>query len=198
APRRSHSVFGIVSANGRAPGAARSARGTRRGQRSAQGRGAGHLLQPDPEESMKTIWETAAQRELSDRLLTLSADRRALWGKMSAQQMVCPLTESLKMALGELPVAPKNLPLRYPPLKQLVIYLAPFPKNAPTAPELVIAATPNEWARDVRTLTTLMDRFAARGPAGPWVDHPAFGRLSPRAGGGLVYRHRDPPLSQFR
>ena len=116
---------------------------------------------------MKSIWETAAQRELSDRLLTLSADRRPLWGKMSAQQMVCHLTESLKMALGELPVTPKNLPLRYPPLKQLVIYLAPFPKGAPTAPELVITATPNEWAGDVRTLTTLMDRFAARGPAGP-------------------------------
>ena len=93
---------------------------------------------------MKTVWETAAQRELSDRLSTLSADRRARWGKMSAQQMVCHLAESLRMALGELPVAPKNLPLRYPPLKQLVIYLAPFPKNAPTAPELVIAATPNE------------------------------------------------------
>ena len=87
---------------------------------------------------MKTIWETAAQRELSDRLSGLSADHRALWGKMSAQQMVCHLTESLKMALGELPVAPKNLPLRYPPLKQLIIYVAPFPKSAPTAPELVI------------------------------------------------------------
>ena len=55
---------------------------------------------------MKSIWETAAQRELSDRLSTLSADRRALWGKMSVQQMVCHLAESLRMALGELPVAP--------------------------------------------------------------------------------------------
>jgi Protein of unknown function (DUF1569) len=116
---------------------------------------------------------------------------------MSAQQMVCHLGESLKMALGELLVAPKNLPIRYPPLKQLIIYLAPFPKNAPTAPELVITVTPNEWARDVRTLTALMDRFAARGQDGPWVDHPAFGRLSPRAWGVLVYRHMDHHLRQF-
>jgi uncharacterized protein DUF1569 len=146
---------------------------------------------------MKSIWEAAAQRELADRLATLSPDRRALWGKMSAQQMVCHLVESLKMALGDLAVAPKNLPLRYPPLKQLVVYVAPFPKNAPTAPELVITATPNEWSRDVSTLTTLMDRFAARGPAGPLTDHPAFGRLSPRAWGVLVYRHMDHHLRQF-
>ena len=146
---------------------------------------------------MKSIWETAAQRELSDRLSTLSANHRALWGKMSAQQMICNLTKSLRMALGELPAASKNLPLRYPPLKQLVIYIAPFPKSAPTAPELVITATPNEWAADVRTLTTVMDRFAARGPTGPWPDHPAFGRLSPRAWGVLVYRHMDHHLRQF-
>ena len=146
---------------------------------------------------MKSIWETAAQRELSDRLLTLSANHPSPWGKMSAQQMVCHLAESLRMALGELPVAPKNLPLRYPPIKQLIVYVAPFPKNAPTAPELVITATPNEWAGDVRTLTTLMDRFVARGPAGPWVDHPAFGRLSSRAWGVLVYRHMDHHFKQF-
>jgi hypothetical protein len=43
----------------------------------------------------------------------------------------------------------------------------------------------------------LMDRFAARGQDGPWVDHPAFGRLSPRAWGVLVYRHMDHHLRQF-
>ena len=109
------------------------------------------------------MWDTDAQREVHDRLTTLSADRRAQWGKMSAQQMVCHLSESLKMALGDLKVAPKKLPIRYPPLKQLIIYLAPFPKNAPTAPELVITSTPNAWARDVETPQALVDRFAARG-----------------------------------
>jgi hypothetical protein len=36
------------------------------------------------------------------------------------------------MALGELTVKPKHLPIRYPPLKQLIIYVVPFPKSAPT------------------------------------------------------------------
>ena len=59
----------------------------------------------------------------------LSPERKGEWGKMSAPQMVCHLAESLKMALGDLPVARKQLPIRYPPLKQLIIYVAPFPKS---------------------------------------------------------------------
>ena len=146
---------------------------------------------------MKTMARERDTAELLQRLRQIRPESGRQWGKMTAHQMVCHLTESLKMALGELPVTPKNLPLRYPPLKQLIIFVAPFPKNAPTAPELVITATPNEWARDVSTLTALMDRFAARGQAGPWTDHPAFGRLSPRAWGVLVYRHMDHHLRQF-
>ena len=75
--------------------------------------------------------------EIHDRVGRLTPDRKGEWGRMSAPQMVCHLGESLKMALGELPVAPKSSPLRYPPLKQFIVYLAPFPKNVPTAPELL-------------------------------------------------------------
>jgi hypothetical protein len=146
---------------------------------------------------MKTIWETHAQREIHDRLKTLTADRRGRWGKMTSQQMVCHLTASLRMALGDLKVAPKKLPIRYPPLKQLIIYLAPFPKNAPTAPELIVTATPHEWTRDVDGLQTQLDRFVARGRDATFIDHPAFGTLTPRAWGVLVYRHMDHHLKQF-
>src|SRR5437868_7941926 len=101
---------------------------------------------------MKSIWDAHAQREIHDRIVSLAPDRRGQWGKMNVQQMVCHLTGSLRMATGELPVAPKKLPIRYPPLKQLIIYVAPFPKGAPTAPELMIGATPNEWKHDVASL----------------------------------------------
>ena len=53
---------------------------------------------------MKSIWDTHAQREIHDRLATLAADRPRRWGKMTAQQMVCHLNESLRMALGDLKV----------------------------------------------------------------------------------------------
>jgi hypothetical protein len=145
---------------------------------------------------MKSMWHESAAHDVRDRIRTLRPDHNAHWGKMSAPQAVCHLAESLKMALGELPVVPKNVPIRYPPLKQLIIYVAPFPKSAPTAPEL-LARAPRDWDADVADLQSLVDRFAARGRRATWVEHPAFGRLSGRAWGVLVYRHMDHHLKQF-
>ena len=146
---------------------------------------------------MKTMWDGPCQREIRDRVARLSPESKGEWGKMSAPQMVCHLAESLKMALGDLPVTPKHVPIRYPPLKQFIVYVVPFPKNVPTAPELV-ARSPGAWSADVADLQGLVDRFVARGSEStPWVDHPAFGRLSRRAWGVLVYRHMDHHLRQF-
>jgi len=146
---------------------------------------------------MTTMWDPAAARQIRARIAQLTPEHTRQWGRMSAQQMVCHLSESLKMAIGDLPVAPKRLPLRYPPLKQLIVYVAPFPRNAPTAPELTIAATPRAWSDDLSTLQQLIDRFASRPADADWPEHPAFGRLSRRAWGVLAYRHIDHHLRQF-
>ena len=66
---------------------------------------------------MKSIWRKEARQDT-----------------FTAPKMVCHLADSLKMAMGDLKVASKRLPIRYPPLKQLILYVAPFPKGAPTAP----------------------------------------------------------------
>jgi len=145
---------------------------------------------------MKSMWNDDRQQEIRDRVGRLAPDRKGGWGRLSAPQMVCHLAESLKMALGELPVASKATPLRYPPLKQFIVYVAPFPKNVPTAPEL-LARTPGDWNGDVNALLGLLDRVVARGPAATWAAHPAFGSLSPRAWGVLMYRHIDHHLRQF-
>jgi uncharacterized protein DUF1569 len=145
---------------------------------------------------MKTIWNDQDHRELQDRVGKLSAARKAQWGKMSAPQVVVHLSDALKMATGELPCASKRLPIRYPPLKQLIIYALPFPKGAPTAPELLTRA-PGEWAGDVAELKTLLDRFVTRGPTAPTAEHPAFGRLTGKSWGVLVYKHMDHHLRQF-
>ena len=146
---------------------------------------------------MKSMWDSAARQEIGSRLTQLTPDRRAEWGRMSAQQMVCHLTASVQMATGEKAVAPRHTPLRYPVIKHLVLYALPFPKNAPTATELVVASTPNAWGKDVDALQSALDRFIARGPEARWSDHPAFGRLSAQQWGVLVYRHVDHHLRQF-
>ena len=145
---------------------------------------------------MKSMWQAEARRELQARFGTITPDRTPKWGRMSAPQMVTHAADALWMAIGELACEPKRSPLRYAPIKQLVIYVLPWPKGVPTAPEL-LARKPTTWSTDLHELSALIDRIGSRGPAGPLADHPAFGRLSSRTWGALMYRHLDHHLTQF-
>jgi hypothetical protein len=145
---------------------------------------------------MKSMWNEEDCREIRQRLGRLRSDAKGQWGKMDAPRMVVHLTDSLKMTLGELPVASKKMPLRYPPLKQLIIYVLPFPKSAPTAPEL-IGRAPGVWADEVAALGAAIERLSAQPAARQWPEHPAFGRLTRGAWGTLIYRHTDHHLRQF-
>ena len=145
---------------------------------------------------MKSIWNVSDRREIATRLARLPPDGAGKWGSMTAPQMVAHLGDCLRMALGDLPCQSKKLPIRYPPLKQVIVYLLPFPKGAPTAPELVGRA-PGSWTSEVADVTMLMDRLAMRPDEVPLAEHPAFGHLSRRAWGVLVYRHTDHHLRQF-
>jgi len=110
--------------------------------------------------------------------------------------MVCHLIESARMATGELPVRSTFLPIRFTPLKQLIVYWIPIPKGAPTAPEL-IERQPDEWDADIATLHTVLDRVHAKADERAWPEHPAFGRLTGWQWSVLVYRHSDHHLRQF-
>jgi len=145
---------------------------------------------------VKTLWDSAARQELSQRLDRLKPDAVPQWGRMSAPQMVVHVTDGLKMATGELPTADKHLPIRFTPLKQFIIYGPPFPKSVPTAPELLVRQC-EDFDKECANLKQMMDTFASI-PAGTELPrHPAFGKLSRRAWGALTYKHIDHHFKQF-
>jgi Protein of unknown function (DUF1569) len=145
---------------------------------------------------VKSLWQPDTRRELQARIAELTPASQPKWGRMSAAQMVVHLTDSIRMACGDLRAAPKPGLLRYPPIKQLVIYYLPWPENTPTAPEL-LARPPQNWASNIAELAIIIDQFAARDIGGTWPDHPVFGRLSGRDWGFLSCRHADHHLRQF-
>lgn len=145
---------------------------------------------------MKTACNDDDRRELQERLDRLTPDAPPTWGSMSAPQMVAHLADSLRMALGEMPVAFKTSPIRFTPLKQLVIYCLPFPKGVPTAPEL-IGRAPSAWQSEMDDVKMMLEKFGKRDRAGKWPDHPIFGRMRGTSWGVLVYRHMNHHLRQF-
>jgi hypothetical protein len=68
--------------------------------------------------------------------------------------------------------------------------------SAPTAPELLVRA-PREWANDIADVQDLLARAGSARTTATWPEHPAFGKLSKRAWGVLIYRHMDHHLRQF-
>jgi len=144
---------------------------------------------------MKNLWDKNAREEHSERISLLTPEVSPRWGKMTARMMMAHLVDALRMAMGDLEVANKKLPIRFSPLKQLIIYGPPFPKNSPTAPELLLRQA-DDWDGECETLRKMMDEFAAR-PNRKLPLHPAFGKLSRRSWGALGYKHIDHHLKQF-
>jgi hypothetical protein len=145
---------------------------------------------------MGSIWNASARAALLERLNRMAPDRKPHWGRMSPIQTLKHLREPMRAAMGEIKVSGKNTPLRFTPLKQLVIYVLPWPKGVRTAPEFVITETA-DWAFELAETKAALDRMATLGRDHAYVPHPAFGRLSGSALGALVHRHWDHHLKQF-
>jgi hypothetical protein len=146
---------------------------------------------------MRTFWDAAAREDFCRRVDRLTPGAMPQWGKFNATQMLAHLNDAMRMSMGELPVKSKNMPLRYPPLKQLIIYALPFPKGAPTAPELIARGGEAQFAEEQAAFRTLAERLGKKSADGQWPEHPAFGRLSYQAWGVLAFRHTEHHLKQF-
>ena len=87
---------------------------------------------------MQSVFRQDDRLALAHRLDSLAATKAPLWGRMDCPQMLAHLSDGVRMAMGELDVAPRPGPLRFPPLRHAIIYWLPFPKGAPTVPELLV------------------------------------------------------------
>ena len=144
----------------------------------------------------KSLWNAREREDLLNRLQRLSPESKPLWGRMNAPQMLAHLSKWMQMADGTLATAVMKRPLRYPLIKQFVIYWMPFPKGVPTAPEL-LCRDEFAWDTEYAAVRRLILSFEKRDPKRPWPVHPAFGKLSSRAWGVLGYRHIEHHFRQF-
>jgi hypothetical protein len=146
----------------------------------------------------KSLWDPRADQELLARFAKLTQHTQRQWGKMTASQMVKHCVEPIRGLLGEIDVPMRGSPafLRMFPLKQLIIYVTPLPKGAPTAPAFVVQYEPDLDASR-KELAEALERTLKRGRNGTYTPHPAFGKLTGNAVGALTYKHLDHHLRQF-
>lgn len=142
-----------------------------------------------------SIYDLANRRALAARLDSLKHDQVPRWGRMSAAKMLSHLLEAYRMREGDLSIRRRFVPLRAL-VKYLALYVLPFPKGAPTAPEL-LARKPEAWDADLAALRSVILGCEAP-PAGARVgDHPLFGTMTVKDWGVLLYKHTDHHFRQF-
>jgi Protein of unknown function (DUF1569) len=146
---------------------------------------------------MGSILNEADRAEIVRRMRSLSASSSGRWGSMSVVSMLQHLRLSARMTVGELPVLSVNKrAFQVFPLKHLILYVLPFPKGAPTAPELKpIDAVSFEEER--AALLELLERIGTGPREGKGPAHPLFGPMTWREWGVVTYKHADHHLRQF-
>jgi hypothetical protein len=146
---------------------------------------------------MRTLNNPAHRRELFDRLERLDPEQPARWGRLTAPRMLAHLCDQMRMPFSDQPSAPVPGPTRYPVLRELFLYVLPWPKGKVQAPPGAFETDPADWSEDLATLGRRVDRYLGLEPDRGWPDHPHFGRMSRRAWGTFCYKHFDHHLRQF-
>jgi hypothetical protein len=150
---------------------------------------------------MKTLAQEQCLTELVTRLRTVTPDSTRRWGRMTAHQMVCHVSDACRMAMGQQRVSDASSPLRRTLIKWMALYLPlPWRRGIFTRPEIdqqVAGTKPTEFAADVAALEGLLHAVAARSARGGWPRHPVFGTMSHAEWLRWGYLHTDHHLRQF-
>jgi len=145
---------------------------------------------------MPTLRSETARNGIVLRLQQLNPAAKAKWGQFNASRMLCHLSDTLAMSLGEITPASVNKKAFHRfPLKHLILYVLPFPKSAPTVPELLSTAA-GDFGSDRGRVVELINRLAAA-PDKKGPEHPLFGPLTTEEWNALQWKHIDHHLKQF-
>jgi hypothetical protein len=150
---------------------------------------------------MKTLAQAGDKAEILRRLGHVRFDSPPQWGRMSAPQMICHLTDSFRVVIGQKRVSHASGPLQRTVVKWLALY-APlrWPAGVPTRPEVdqeLEGTPPADFAADVAALVDLVELITTNTRAVSWEPHPIFGKMSERAWLRWAYLHVDHHLRQF-
>jgi hypothetical protein len=145
----------------------------------------------------RTLLQARDRASLLERAARLQADTSPRWGRMNVPQMLRHCAEAMRMSLGEVHPRPLGKRIFHTRLaKHLIIRVFPFPKGAPTAPELRIT-DPAVLEVESARLGELIGRWAEPSRSETHAEHPLFGVLSREEWAELQYKHVDHHFTQF-
>ncbi|MFD2892646.1 hypothetical protein ACFS5J_11560 [Flavobacterium chuncheonense] len=112
---------------------------------------------------MKSIYNPEDNIQIIERIQKLTPESKALWGKMSVDQMMSHCIAPIDVAFGNLPLkANFIMQILGKILKNKILKAPDFKKNSPTAPSFVRTGT-YDFETTKNELIKKVKRFAAEG-----------------------------------
>ncbi len=151
---------------------------------------------------MKTLAVPRDRTEILRRLREVRPESPRRWGRMSAHEMICHLSDSFRMAMGLKAVSETGSPLRQRTVKWIALYLPlPWPagriRTRPEIDQEVGGTPPADFVADLAELEAIFETVTARPRRFEWRSHPTFGPMSDAAWLRWGYLHMDHHLRQF-
>ena len=150
---------------------------------------------------MKTMARPQDKAEIVRRVRTVQPECARRWGKMSAHQMVCHLSDALRLLTHQKTASPATGLLPATLIKWIALYAPlPWPGGVATRPEMdqeVGGTRPGDFAADLAELEALLETITTPAPDYQWPAHPIFGPMSESAWMRWAYLHADHHLRQF-
>lgn len=149
-----------------------------------------------------SLLEKDKRENIVNRINQLNGTEAALWGRMNVNQMLCHVTDQLRVSLGdkEASSGQSNF-INRTLLKFLVLNVIPIPKNVPTSPKVDQVdgdgTPPTDFAADRKLLLTYIEKFCTASDDFAWTPHFKFGKLSKKEWAILTHKHLDHHLKQF-
>ncbi len=145
---------------------------------------------------MKSVHTIETKQEVLLRIEKLSPESQRLWGKMSVGQMLGHIASQLKFALGDIEAKPMIPRFLMVPAKYVGGFWFNWPKNSPTAPQMVIS-NPKGFEEERKGFLETFERFTSKDIHSEWPIHPIFGKMTKEEWGMMAYKHINHHLKQF-
>lgn len=150
---------------------------------------------------MKNFANAQDLAEIRARLARVQPDSPRQWGKMTPHQMLCHLSDSYLIAMGEREAERRDnflfrTVLKWVALETRLPWAKGF-KTGPTADQEAGGTKPVEFERDRQRLAEIIQRFTAAQRDFQFAPHPVFGTLTEAEWGRWGYLHADHHFRQF-
>ena len=145
---------------------------------------------------IKNLFEPSVKQEIIDRINKLTADSKALWGKMTVGQMLAHCQVPIGVAEGTHKLKRTFIGRIFGPIaKPMLFNDKPFKRNLPTDKSFIMTGAEKDFYMEKGKLLTAINNFTEANMVNE--PHPFFGKLTKEQWSKGSWKHLDHHLKQF-